>query len=236
MKRYAVLALLCFSALLTTSCGNDTTTTTVVEGGSKTTLLNPLALQQFAAALPIIPVATPDTTTVPGTDYYTVVAEQSSGYDFGLRQRDGSELRNPVTGAPLRTTVWGYTNNGIKAGYLGATVQARSTLPGEAGRPVQVKYINNLKDSGGSLLTKHLLTVDPTLGGADAGAPELRIVTHLHGGHVAPEFDGHPEAWITNDPNATGLAADPVSGRPARPAGNTVTYSYDNSQIANHLW
>jgi spore coat protein A len=223
--------------MLFSGCGKDTNTITVVEGSSKNTLLNPLALQQFVTPLPIIPAATPDTTTVPGSDFYTVVAEQTSSYDFGLRKKDGSEFINPATGAPIRTTAWGYTTNGIKAGYLGATIEARSTLAGESGKPVVVKFTNNLKDAAGKLLTKHLLTVDPTLGGASNGEPEIRIVTHLHGGHVAPESDGHPEAWITNDPNAaTGLPADPVSGRPARPNGNTVTYTYDNSQIANHLW
>lgn len=223
-------------ALAATGC-SDKTNTIVVQAASKTSLLNPLALQQFGTPLPIIPVATPDTTTVPGYDYYTVSAEQTSNYDFGLRKKDGSEFINPATGQPIRTTVWGYTTNGIKAGYLGATIEARSTLASETGKPVRVKYINNLKDAYGNLLTKHLLTVDPTLHGADMGEPEVRIVTHLHGGHVQPESDGHPEAWISNDPNATtGLPADPVSGRPARPNGNTVTYTYENTQIAEQLW
>jgi spore coat protein A, manganese oxidase len=230
------ISFLLAASLLVASCGKDTNTVTVVQGGSKTTLLNPLSLQQFATPLPLIPVATADTTTAPGSDFYGVVAEQTSGYDFGLRKKDGGEFTNPVTGAPIRTTVWGYTTNGIKAGYLGATIEARSTLSGETGKNVQVKFTNNLKDASGVRLAKHLLTVDPTLGGADMDAPEIRIVTHLHGGHVAPEFDGHPEAWITNNPGAIGLPADPISGRPTRPDGNTVTYSYDNSQVANHLW
>ena len=242
MKKCYAISLLIFSVLMISGCGKNTDKITVVEGASKTVLLNPLALQQFAAPLPIIPVATPDTTTVPGSEYYTVIAEQTSGYDFGLRTKDGSEFINPATGAPIRTTVWGYTTNGIKAGYLGATIEARSTLSGETGgKPVQVKYTNNLKDATGNLLTKHLLTVDPTVVGAMGGAmgndPEIRIVTHLHGGHVDAASDGHPNAWITNDPaGMTGLPADPISGRPARPDGNTVTYTYDNSQIANHLW
>ncbi len=211
--------------------------TVVVQGASTTERLNPLELQQFGTPLPLIPAASPDTTTEPGYDYYTAVAEQTTGYDFGLRKKDGSEFINPATGAPIRTTVWGYRTNGVKTGYLGATIEARSTLAGESGRPVKVKYVNDLRDTAGNLLTKHLLTVDPTLHGADMDAPEIRIVTHLHGAHVAPESDGHPEAWITNDPNAkTGLPADPVSGRPARPDGNTVTYTYDNSQLSEQLW
>ena len=237
MKRLKMLIPLFCTILLSAGCGNDTNTVTVVQGASKTTLLNPLALQQFATDLPIIPVAGPDQArSTATTDYYTVTAEQTENYDFGLRKKDGTNLINPVSGAPIRTTVWGYTLNGVKAGYLGASIEARSTLdPG--GKKVQVKYVNDLKNSGGMLLTKHLLTIDPTLDGANMGEPEIRIVTHLHGGHVAPEFDGHPLAWVTNDPNATtGLPADAVSGRPARPDGNSLTYTYDNDQLATQLW
>jgi len=210
--------------------------TVVDSSAAKAVVLDPVNMGQFITPLPIIPVAAPDTTSHPGYDYYTVSIEQTAGYDFGLRKKDGSEFTDPATGAPLRTTVWGYTTNGIKAGYLGATIQAHSTLDA-GGKQVMVTYTNNLKDSSGRLLSKHLLTVDPTLGGADAGEPEIRTVTHLHGGHVDPESDGYPEAWVTNDPNAqTGLPADPVSGRPARPNGNTVTYTYRNDQAANQLW
>jgi spore coat protein A, manganese oxidase len=234
MKRLALLHLALLALLALGGCGKDSTT--VVIGHSAVTPLNPLALQQFGTDLPIIPAAVPDTTTVPGSDYYVVSAEQTSGYDFGLRKRDGGEIIDPATGTAIRTTVWGYRTNGLKPGYLGPSIEARSTLAGETGRPVRVKFLNNLKDGAGHPLVKHLLTVDPTLGGAGPDVPEVRMVTHLHGGHVAPEFDGHPEAWIGNDPAAAGLPADPVSGRPARPAGNTVTYSYDNDQVANHLW
>ena len=224
------------------SCGGSSTNTVVVQtvavqGASPDILLSSLKMQQFANPLPIIPAATSDTTTHPGSDYYTVVAEQTPNFDFGLRQKDGTDFLNPVTGAPIRTTVWGYTVSGIKAGYLGATIEARSTLAGETGKPVIVKYTNNLKNSNGTLLTKHILTVDPTLGGADNGEPEIRIVTHLHGGHVDPGSDGYPMSWVTNDPNAaTGMPANPLTGDPGRPNGNTFTYTYRNDQLATHLW
>lgn len=225
--------LLLFCVISVAGCGKDTS---VVVQPSSTELLNPVDMAQFVTPLPAIPTAVPDTSTVPGSDYYTAVVEQTSGYDFGLRKKDGSEFINPATGAPIRTTVWGYTTNGIKAGYLGATIEAHSTLDAN-GRPVVVKYVNNLKDASGRLLTRHLLNVDQSLHGTDAGEPEVRIVTHLHGAHVEPESDGHPEAWITNDPAAkTGLPADPVSGRPARPDGNTVTYTYRNDQLSEQLW
>lgn len=224
------------------SCGGSSSTSTntntvVVQGASPNVVLNSLQMQQFANPLPIIPAATSDTTAHPGSDYYTVVAEQTPNFDFGLRQKDGTDFLNPVTGTPIRTTVWGYTVSGIKAGYLGATIEARSTLAGETGKPVIVKYTNNLKNSDGTLLTKHLLTVDPTLGGADKGEPEIRIVTHLHGGHVAPEMDGYPMSWVTNDPSATtGEPPVAATGYPGRPNGNTFTYTYRNDQLATHLW
>lgn len=239
MKRSNVLLLSLCGMLLTAGCGksSNTVTTVSVQGASKTTLLNALSLKQFATDLPIIPAAAPDLTTSPGSEYYVVTAEQTDNFDFGLRKQDGTDLINPVSGAPVRTTVWGYTLNGVKAGYLGATIIARSTLPGETGKPVVVKYVNDLKSSSGKLLTKHLLTVDPTLDGANMGEPEIRIVTHLHGGHVAPESDGHPMTWVTNDPAArTGIPADAASGRPARPDGNSFTYTYDNDQLASQLW
>jgi spore coat protein A, manganese oxidase len=224
------------SLALLASCGGGGDSTVAVQGASPDVLLNPLKMQQFANPLPIIPAATPDTKTSPGSDYYTVVAEQTPNYDFGLRQKDGSNFVNPATGAPIRTTVWGYTVNGIKAGYLGATIEAHSTLDA-SGRKVVVKYTNNLRNSDGTLLTKHLLTVDPTLGGADQGEPEVRIVTHLHGGHTDPGSDGYPMSWVTNDPSAaTGMPADPVTGDPGRPSGNTFTYTYRNDQLATHLW
>jgi spore coat protein A len=233
---FACFVFLAFSVLFFAGCGKDTTKVVVVQGSSNATLLNPVDMAQFISPLPIIPTAVPDTTTVPGSDYYTVIAEQTAGYDFGLRKKDGSEFTNPATGAPIRTTVWGYTTNGIKARYLGATIDSHSTLDA-SGKPVVVKYINNLKDAFGRLLTKHLLTVDPTLHGTNMGEPEIRIVTHLHGAHVDPASDGHPEAWITNDPAAkTGLPYDDVSGRAARPDGNTVTYTYRNDQLAEQLW
>ncbi len=227
---------------LLVGCGGGKSTVTVTEkvpvpAASPTEVLDPLKLKQFGTPLPIIPFAAPDSTTKPGFDSYTVTAEQTTGFDFGLRKKDGTDFLDPVTNAPIRTTVWGYTINGIKAGYLGASIQARSALSGETGKPVSVKYVNDLRGPTGALLTRHLLTVDRTVDGMNAGESEIRIVPHLHGGHVAPEFDGHPLAWVTNDPAAkTGLPADPVSGRPARPDGNTVTYSYPNTQGAGHVW
>ncbi len=184
--------------------------------------LDPQDLAQFITPLPIIPAMVPDTTTVPGSDFYVVTAMQGE-HDFGLRSSEGMPLLDPDTGKPIRTLSWGYGGS-----YLGATIEARSTLdPG--GRPVVVRYVNALAGEDGRPLVKHLFQVDTTVDGAHEGMPEVRTVPHLHGGHVAAEFDGHPEYWFTNDPTA------PANGM-GGPAGNTVDYAYANDQPASTLW
>jgi spore coat protein A, manganese oxidase len=178
--------------------------------------LDPEQLQQFATPLPIIPARAPDTTTFPGKDYYVVTARQGV-HDFGLRDDDGSLILDPATGKPIQTLAWGYDTS-----YLGPTIEARS------GRPVVVKFVNGLQDEKGRPLTRHLLYVDRTLDGA-AAEPQVRLVPHLHGGHVAAEFDGNPRFWFTPDPAA------PSNGA-GGPAGNSVQYTYDNDQPASTIW
>lgn len=97
------------------------------------------------------------------------------------------------------TTVWGYGGT-----YPGPTIEART------GTPIQVKFLNELP-------TEHLLPVDTTLHGAEADKPAVRMVTHLHGGHVSPEADGYPENWV-----APGKAEE--------------TNEYSNDQQAATLW
>ncbi|GCE07300.1 multicopper oxidase family protein [Dictyobacter aurantiacus] len=75
------------------------------------------------------------------------------------------------------TTVWGY--NGT---YPGPTFEARTN------KPIWVQWINQLP-------TTHFLPIDHTLYGAGLDVPDVRVVTHLHGGHVGPESDGNPMQW-----------------------------------------
>ncbi len=97
------------------------------------------------------------------------------------------------------------------------------------GVPIKVNWINNLVDGTGAPLTQHLLPYDTTVHGAGTQFPEVRIVTHLHGGVVEPESDGFPEYWYTADPNA------PANGM-GGPAGNYVVDTYHNQQPATTLW
>jgi len=198
--------------------------------------LNPEKLQQFANAFVEIPIAPKDTAS-PTT--YTVNVRQGT-WDFGLRDRDGGILKNPLTGQPIVTKTWGYDINGVFLGIYGPTVEATK------GTALTFNYINNLRDEvngvkgTGTYLTKHLLQLDYTLDGTDAGEPECRITTHLHGGDVPYTSDGHPDAWATNDPAIQAKwvkAADPSIGFPGRGATNQLPpYTYPNNQESATIW
>jgi spore coat protein A len=132
-------------------------------------------------------------------------------YEIAVRQFSQQIL--PL-GRP-RTTVWGYGPNAADAdpqifNAPSLTIEARS------GRPVRIKWVNQLVDTAGQYLP-HLLPVDPTLhwanppGGVkgrdsrprfDDGVTPGRytgpvpLVTHVHGAvAVGDESDGYPEAW-----------------------------------------
>jgi spore coat protein A, manganese oxidase len=95
------------------------------------------------------------------------------------------------------TTVWGYNGS-----YPGPVIEAVS------GMPLSVTWTNDLP-------ARHLLDVDERLDGMQ-GVPEVRTVTHLHGGHVPPECDGHPERWYG--------------------PGSSITCCYPNAQPSATLW
>lgn len=105
------------------------------------------------------------------------------------------------------TKVWGYEGT-----YPGPTIEAAIY------EKVRVKYINDLP------MDKHLLPVDMTIHGADHGVPMVRTVVHLHGGHVAPEYDGHPDAWFTRNFEQVGSKFE------------KTVYEYPNIQEATTLW
>jgi spore coat protein A len=103
------------------------------------------------------------------------------------------------------TRLWGYD-----AMWPGPTFEVRT------GQRVRVKWINELP-------TKHFLPIDRTIHGADALAPEVRTVVHVHGARTWPDSDGYPEAWSTSD----GHAGPYFSPEPSR---------YPNDQPAATLW
>lgn len=107
------------------------------------------------------------------------------------------------------TTLWGYNSQ-----FPGPTIEARS------GSPILIKWINELTAS--NYLVPGVF--DLSLHGTDNAEPEVKTVVHVHGAHVPPQWDGHPEAWFTQNFAKTG------------PAFASPIYQYPNKQEACSLW
>jgi FtsP/CotA-like multicopper oxidase with cupredoxin domain len=135
-------------------------------------------------------------------------------------------LRRNGTGKRLNTTLWGYgydDNRGVS--WPGRTFQVQS------GEPTTVRWNNDLGRS-------HLLPVDTSLHWCFSlpgyekysikknGVP---IVTHLHGGHSAFQFDGNPEFFWTPDYEIVGPQWEPLGGI-------IKDFEYLNDQPAGNLW
>ncbi len=193
-----------------------------------------------------IPVATPDTATYPGSDYY----------EIGLRdytQKMHSDL-------PKATKLRGYYQiNGSDNSnqYLGPLIIAKRYDPtapagvGTNGKPVRVKFVNNLGINGAGNL---FIPVDTTLMGAGMGPkksngaggwidcdplteicekyPQNRATLHLHGGNSPWISDGTPHQWTTPSGETTpfkkGVSTQDVPGMPA--GDGEMTFYWTNQQ------
>ena len=171
--------------------------------------LDPLNVPKFATPM-LIPPVMPKAGTVKNKK-----GKKADYYEISMKQISQQIL---PAGFPS-TTVWGYgaIQSASKKGLLLHNAPSL-TIEAEAGRPVRVKWINDLKDENGNYLP-HLLPVDPTLhwanppGGttgrdsrpAFAETPDpylgpVPIVTHVHGAvGVGDESDGYAEAWYLPD-------------------------------------
>ena len=120
------------------------------------------------------------------------------------------------SGLPGPATVWTYGQPGETPVLLGPTIVATS------GRPVVVKYINQLPTDPAAFPLKD--AIDPTIPGAPGiEVPTGAAIPHLHGGHTAARFDGTPGQWWTADGKK---GEDYV----------TDTFTYLNDQPASLLW
>ncbi len=183
--------------------------------------------------------------------------ETADYYEIAVRQFSQQILPSSLPA----TTVWSYGS----AGHPGSLGYPACTIEAQYGRPVRVKWINELKSSSGEYLP-HLLPVDPTLHWANPpggfrgrdSRPSFHttpgpytgpvpLVPHLHGiEHIAQESDGYPEAWFL--PNAsniprgyatTGTAYDEFkysSAQGALWAPGAAVFQYPNRQRATTLW
>lgn len=187
-----------------------------------TVLLDPYTQPKFVNPLPQPSLMQP---AAPGGTHYEVRVGQT---------QQALGLVDPMTGAPLMTTVWGYGANGGPVSYPGPSFVAQKD------QAITVRWINGLVDAQGNPL-QHLLPVDSSLHWADPlgtghgghGTPytgPVPIVSHLHGGHTRSDSDGLPDAWFTPDGPDLDTSPDYV-GR----LYNEV-YTYDNDQEAATLW
>jgi spore coat protein A len=171
--------------------------------------LDPLTVPKFQTPM-LVPPVMPRADTIPRPGGKPV-----DYYEISMRQFPQQIL--PADFPP--TTVWGYGSKAAQSNR-GLLIHHAPSLTIEAswGRPVRVKWINELVDGNGSFLP-HLLPVDPTLHwanppGGDDGRdmrPEFTetpgrytgpvpIVTHVHGAvGVADDSDGYAEAWYLPD-------------------------------------
>lgn len=184
-------------------------------------VLDPMTIPRFALPMPNLSTAfykhKPNTTD-PTVDRYTLDVKQVK-----------AQILPP--GFPA-TDVFAYGDPTLPATftYPAHTIEARSTDPANAplsGRPVQVQFMN----TGLLPVTQHLLPIDRTIHGADAGEPSIRTVAHLHGARVINETsDGYPEAWST--PNG-------VIGTPMTTTNNLYNpgpFNYSNQQESTMMW
>lgn len=100
-----------------------------------------------------------------------------------------------------------------------APVLLGPTIVAQSGRPVVVKWINNLPTALADFPLKD--SIHPTIAGSDV--PTGAAIPHPHGGHTAARFDGTPMQWWT----ANGLKGQDYV---------TDTFTYANDQPAALDW
>ena len=194
-----------------------------------------------------LPVAVPDKTTYPGSDYYII--ELREYFEKMHSDLNPTKLRGYVqvdaTGADV-----------APIHYLGPIIVA------DRDRPVRIKFVNKLPTgSGGDLF----IPVDTTVMGSGSGPadasgapcdntaepnncatyPQNRAAVHLHGGRSPWISDGTPHQWIVPageiTPFKKGASFYNVPDMPD-PGPGAMTYYLTNQQSArlmfyhDHAW
>ena len=178
-----------------------------------------------------IPVAIPDTTTYPGSDYYEIELGEYS-------EKLHSDLPN--------TTLRGYRQTNTADPTISRFHNLGPLFVTTANRPVRIKFTNNLPvGAGGNLF----VPVDKSLMGAGMGPlgmnvtppyyTENRAEIHLHGGNTPWISDGTPHQWITPAGEYTaypeGASVYNVPDMPD-PGNGSVTLYYTNQQSARLMF
>jgi FtsP/CotA-like multicopper oxidase with cupredoxin domain len=223
---------------------------------------NPVAgtgIRKFVDSLPSLAVASPDTTTYPGSDYYEIALVQFTqklhtdlnpttlrGYvQISTSVVVGSHIAlNYPNGQPIKDASGNQVYAVANPSYLGPAIVATKA------RPVRVKFTNYLPltAAGGDLF----LPVDTTEMGAGMGPlgmnvtpgnlmdyAQNRATLHLHGGLTPWISDGTPHQWITPAGEKTdypkGVSVQNVPDMPD-PGPGSLTFFYSNQQSARLMF
>lgn len=175
-----------------------------------------------------LPVAVPDTTTYPGSDYYIIELRQ---YAESMH----SDLPPTILRGYVQVNSGGVAVDAIH--YLGPIIVASRN------RPVRIKFTNKLATGAGGNL---FIPVDTTYMGAGAGPSggsytQNRAAMHLHGGNTIWISDGTPHQWTTpageSTPYPKGVSVKYV---PDMDGGTelqgTLTFFYSNQQSARLMF
>jgi len=185
------------------------------------TIANKNNLNQF------LPVAVPDTTTYPGSDYYIIELREYS-------EKMHSDL-NP-------TKLRGYVQVDAAGADVAPIHYLGPIIVSHRDRPVRLKFVNKLPTGvGGNLF----IPVDTSVMGAGPGPitgesyTQNRADIHLHGGRTPWISDGTPHQWITPAGETTsytkGVSLQNVPDMPD-PGPGASTYYFTNQQSARLMF
>ncbi|HEY3312642.1 MAG TPA: hypothetical protein VGK00_13460 [Anaerolineales bacterium] len=172
-----------------------------------------------------LPVAIPDTTSYPGSDYYEIELVKYT-------QKLHTDL------PPIQLEGYRQVNmGGTPTTYLGPIIVA------QRGTPVRVKFHNNLPTGAAGNL---FIPVDTTVMGAGDGPKgtpysQNRATLHLHGGTTPWISDGTMHQWttpageLTDYPSGVSVNNVPDMDGGVEPAG-TLTFYYTNQQSARLMF
>ncbi len=216
-------------------------------------LLPGLLIPKFVDLLPVAGDISVINATSAGTPAYNINIKE---FQAQILPSTGVPAALPPIPANTPSWVWGYLTDadvaagGVRPSYLGPAVVA------ERGIPTAPTYLNKLPNTyvGEISNVQPLLPIDMSLDWAnplsidcqpDANGnftnlacgvlsiippPPQPTATHIHGGEVAPAYDGGPDAWETPIDPATGQGQFRGMSFPGQ------TYNYPNGQQEATIW
>jgi len=204
-----------------------------------------------------IPVAVPDTTTYPGSDYYEIAVvefkEQMHSDLPPTTLRGYVQLSTPVVpGAQVALTYNGapiLKGDGTPAYGVDAPHYMGPVILAKRDRPVRIKFYNLLPAGAGGNL---FIPVDTTVMGAGHGPlghaarpmnyTQNRASCHLHGNNTVWISDGTPHQWITPAgedtpyPQGVSVVNVPDMENVDDPRDGIMTLYYTNAQSARLMF